>query len=367
MTLKKDILVWAKDFNREQYNRYWEDSNKILAKMQQIEGLPAALEALYEQQKDIGFVHSEVSEIRRYSVPDPNNFSRKYSIQYNAPRGNRHKGSGRAHQVRKDALVNDGCFLCKHNIRLQQQGIQIGLDLTLGNRKYIALCCPFPLMPNHMIVATSDHIPQDWSKKNDYNNNALSIIEVFDHLTRLIEQLPGYIGFWNGASASIPGHFHYQLVKRERDNELFALELANNIPLGTQGFPVMKDYPIAALLFSGSRDEVTNKASLWIDKFTKQFDGFESLSANFIATQSRESISDINLYCIPRSTSRLFSPTLAGMVGSLECFGEIVLTTESDLEKLNSGYWNYDTISSLLAAVEPPGVKDIILNVGSTI
>ena len=84
------------------------------------------------------------------------------------------------------------CFLCKENRPSVQQGIPF-MD------KYIILCNPYPILENHLTIALHSHVPQLIGKK------------IVDMLS-LVEQLPNYIVFYNGAKcgASAPDHFHFQ-------------------------------------------------------------------------------------------------------------------------------------------------------------
>ena len=84
------------------------------------------------------------------------------------------------------------CFLCAENRPDMQQGIPF-LD------KYIILCNPFPILKNHLTIPLHSHVPQLIGKK------------ITDMLS-LVELLPNYILFYNGAKcgASAPDHFHFQ-------------------------------------------------------------------------------------------------------------------------------------------------------------
>jgi len=42
-------------------------------------------------------------------------------------------------------------------------------------------------------------------------------------------------------------------------------------------------------------------------------------------------------------------------VGGFEILGELVLSTEHEKQSLDLGHFNYENVSAVLAAVEPPG------------
>lgn len=95
-------------------------------------------------------------------------------------------------KVDKKSIEERKCFLCAENRPSMQQGIPF-MD------KYIILCNPFPILQNHLTIPLHSHVPQLIGKK------------IHDMLS-LVELLPDYIVFYNGAKcgASAPDHFHFQ-------------------------------------------------------------------------------------------------------------------------------------------------------------
>ena len=95
-------------------------------------------------------------------------------------------------KVDNKSIDDRKCFLCAENRPDMQQGIPF-LD------KYIILCNPFPILKNHLTIPLHSHVPQLIGKK------------ITDMLS-LVELLPNYILFYNGAKcgASAPDHFHFQ-------------------------------------------------------------------------------------------------------------------------------------------------------------
>ncbi|HMY76918.1 MAG TPA: DUF4922 domain-containing protein [Blastocatellia bacterium] len=86
------------------------------------------------------------------------------------------------------------CFLCVENLPPEEKGLSFGNDLTI-------LCNPFPVLPNHLVIASNEHTPQQLTK------NRLS--DMLD----LADDLAGeWFVLYNGArcGASAPDHFHFQ-------------------------------------------------------------------------------------------------------------------------------------------------------------
>lgn len=99
------------------------------------------------------------------------------------------------------------CFLCERNRPSEQTGISF-------LEKYTILTNPYPILRNHLTVASQSHVPQ---RIRNRVGDVLSLTEL----------LPNYVVFYNGpkCGASAPDHFHLQAgLKTEAllqgDNEL---------------------------------------------------------------------------------------------------------------------------------------------------
>lgn len=347
------------EYNLKTYQKHWNDLNRQLSKIRQEKGLGAVLEALAAQQLDAGFIEDDLRSVNRYRIPHPSDRSRSFSIQYNPRRTLRRSGAGRSEPPPGTKSVNNGCFLCRENIWWMQRGIEVGYDLTLGDTAYVCYCNPFPLMPIHITVATEKHLPQAWSTL-EKSSTVQTIEQVLSHLLMLAEELPGYVLFFNGpgAGALIPTHFHFQLFKRPAGHEPFALERAlieqvADIKIS----PKIKDYPIAVAYFAGHREDIAREASAWTRRLSGIFESPESLSANIIATADS---SGLNLYIVPRHQSYSYAQGMVGLVAGLEILGELVLSTDIEKQNLDHFHYNYDSVAQVLAAVEPPGIRQCI-------
>ena len=85
------------------------------------------------------------------------------------------------------------CFLCVENLPAEQKGI-------LYNDKYILLCNPFPIFPEHFTLTYKEHTPQ-------------RIIDTFSDMLDLSKDLSKhYSVIYNGprCGASAPDHMHFQ-------------------------------------------------------------------------------------------------------------------------------------------------------------
>lgn len=96
----------------------------------------------------------------------------------------------------KATLDSRPCFLCTKNLPIGQSGIAYG-------EKYHIFVNPYPIFEPHFTVPSNDHTPQ-------------RIDGHFKDLLNLAFDFQEYTAFYNGAScgASLPTHFHFQLVPR---------------------------------------------------------------------------------------------------------------------------------------------------------
>lgn len=113
----------------------------------------------------------------------------KIKVQFNPERM-----KSTAAEVDEESIANRKCFLCINNLPAEQKGI-------LLRDKFILLCNPYPIFPQHFTISLLKHEPQ-------------RIDENFDELLDLTKLLaPGYILVYNGPAcgASAPDHLHFQV------------------------------------------------------------------------------------------------------------------------------------------------------------
>jgi len=112
----------------------------------------------------------------------------KIKAQFNAGRM-----TSTSAKVDPKSISERKCFLCQENLPVEQKGI-------LYNDKYIILCNPFPIFPEHFTLTFKAHTPQ-------------RIIDTFSDMLDLSKDLSKhYSVIYNGprCGASAPDHLHFQ-------------------------------------------------------------------------------------------------------------------------------------------------------------
>lgn len=112
----------------------------------------------------------------------------KIKVQFNAGRI-----TSTSAKVDAKSINERKCFLCEENLPEEQKGI-------LYNDKYIILCNPFPIFPEHFTVTYKEHQQQ-------------RILDTFIDMLDLSKELSKhYIVTYNGprCGASAPDHLHFQ-------------------------------------------------------------------------------------------------------------------------------------------------------------
>lgn len=90
------------------------------------------------------------------------------------------------------------CFLCADNLPAEEKGIAFG-------ERFVVLCNPFPVLPNHLVIAAREHTPQ-------------TIAGNFGAMLDLARELgEDWFVLYNGprCGASAPDHFHFQACARD--------------------------------------------------------------------------------------------------------------------------------------------------------
>ena len=96
-------------------------------------------------------------------------------------------------KVDVDSIKKRSCFLCMKNLPKEQKGIKV-------LEKYLLLCNPYPVSPEHFTIVTANHKPQ----------NISSSFSDFVMLSKLLSA--NYTIIYNGpqCGASAPDHLHFQ-------------------------------------------------------------------------------------------------------------------------------------------------------------
>ncbi len=337
------------------YDTAWSELN---ARLRGIEdcggGLPGALAELRVHQLRTGFIRDSLEGVERRTFYHPRNSSRFFRIQYNPARALRFNGTGITVPPAGITAKNDGCFLCRENIRWQQGGSQLGYEIRVGDNAYYAWMNPFPLLPSHIVVAAEAHTSQEWGFKYDKRTGRSMLL---NDLVALAARMPGYIGFYNGvdAGASIPGHMHLQFCQRPEDDPEFPLErVARDVETSDPGVAYLTSYPVAVALWRGTAAEVVEVASNWFLGWTHRNRArLDSLTSNFIASKDQTG-DGLSLYFIPRRRSKSRFKGLRGLIGGLEILGEVVFSSPEEKQLLDDGAVDYFTLANYIARVRTP-------------
>ncbi|MBF0625145.1 MAG: DUF4922 domain-containing protein [Magnetococcales bacterium] len=357
-------------FNQDRYSELWEAVNRRLGDIRGSHGLPGVIDALCAQQFDLGFIQDDLREVLKYRIIHPTDADRYFIVQYNPRRAQRFGGAGRNLPPPGCEAVNGGCFLCRANVRWQQRGIEVGYDIAIdgcGNeRHYVIWMNPFPLMDNHVTLATASHRPQSWLRPQGAERDPVGIGPVLHDFLHLVGELPNYVGFYNGegAGATIPHHFHYQFFRRPEGHGFFPLEAAaqegvkRGLSRESRPGPVA-GYPISAIHLDGERESVIAQATRVIELWEQINADPTALSANLIGTQDPDHAGHFHLYIVPRNKTFSRGPGMVGVIAGLELLGEIVFSTAEEKQYLDRGRVDYHFIERILASVAAPRARDL--------
>lgn len=124
-------------------------------------------------------------EVREMTLP----CGETYRVQFNPARAVSTKAV-----VTPEAIARRPCFLCAANRPAEQ--------IALPWEDLEILLNPFPIYPNHLVIAARRHVVQSLEGR-------------LEQMRRLSRELPGFTIFFNGAGcgASAPDHFHFQAVE----------------------------------------------------------------------------------------------------------------------------------------------------------
>jgi len=329
--------------SKQAYQESWQALDLYLQLIEDRAGLGAALFALHEHQVQSGFIRDELKELRRFHLPHPETPERFFSVQYNPARSRRFDGAGRPLPDLSDWSVNGGCFLCADNIWWQQQGAESGYHLRGVNGRYTAWMNPFPLVAGHAVIASREHLPQHW-----HASGGLALEALITDLIEIAGLLPDWLHFYNGvgAGASIPHHLHLHAIPRGQSYASMPLEAAARRSAGDGR--IEHGYPLSFMHWHGQPGAVKQQALTWVDQWQREAGAEEDATANIIAGITDNAL---DLYFIPRHQRRSRAEGLAGVIGGFEALGEIVCSSELELQRLESGAVDYFVVERMLGQV----------------
>ncbi|MBF0110574.1 MAG: DUF4922 domain-containing protein [Magnetococcales bacterium] len=361
------VLYGMEKFNLDRFETLWLALRDRLDEIRARDGLVGVIEALKQQQLDCGFIQDDLSDVIKYRMIKEGDPERYFIVQYNPRRAMRFAGAGRRIPPQGSTSINGGCFLCRDNIRWQQRGIECGYEVLVeakkGPRHYIIWMNPFPLMPNHVTVASASHRPQAWPHANPVQGGLSTCMDAIGHdFMTLLGIMPGYLGFYNGdgAGASIPHHFHFQFFRRIDGQGEFPLEQAarHGGAHGDESGPwLVPNYPITAIHFRGPKARVERQLTRVAQAWEKMFLDPRVMTANLIGSADPSQDDLFDLYFIPRDRTFNRGPGMVGVIAGLELLGEVVYATEEEKRSLDRGQVNHDFVERIIASVEAPRAR----------
>jgi hypothetical protein len=127
------------------------------------------------------------------------------------------------------------CFLCADNLPPEEKGIAFG-------DRFVILCNPFPVLPNHLVIASREHTPQ-------------AIEGNFGAMLDLARELgDDWFVLYNGprCGASAPDHFHFQACSREGVPLFSDFDFWLNRDSDESGFVIGHSYRFNLMAFAGT-------------------------------------------------------------------------------------------------------------------
>jgi hypothetical protein len=228
-------------------------------------------------------------------------------------------------------------------VQWQQCGKELGYDIKTKSGTYSALMNAYPLMPQHAVLVSNEHIPQALPFLND----GAQLKTILMDLVELAVRLPGHVGFYNGegAGASIQGHLHFQFFEKPAGFSDFPLEVAAKSQQGEPPY-IIEEYPVHCAYWKNSPDKIVEQAHETIKQWI--------LSANIFTTLDPDD-GDIQLYFAPRNQMMSHSQEMTGAIGGLEVLGELVFSSSEEKHRLDQNQIDYHTVERILTAISVPG------------
>jgi hypothetical protein len=126
------------------------------------------------------------------------------------------------------------CFLCADNLPPEEMGIVFG-------DRFVVLCNPFPVLPNHLVISARKHTPQ-------------AIKGNFGAMLDLARELgDDWFVLYNGprCGASAPDHFHFQACARAGVPLFDDFDFWLNRDSNEVGFDISRNYRFNLMTFAG--------------------------------------------------------------------------------------------------------------------
>ncbi len=339
---------------------------EIFEEIKEKYGLSFALISLYRQQVESGFVLGDPLNplLKEEKIIYDEKTQINFVVQWNPDRELRKdrellkKRGIIAENIDESKLINFDsrgrpCFLCKHNIELQNPA-EILAPIKLLDENFYAGANFAYITNNHFTIMNEKHIKQDYRDK-------------IPHLmSEFVKKSEGHFRvIYNGkAGASILEHEHLQATTEKfpiEDIKLSETPLYEKDKIKVYSpFYYVPMYVVKGENSNGVSDEINKLIHKWhsIDK--------ENHTENILATAKRtkDNNFEFTIFLILRDKRKLAGNGKKGAMASFEVGGNIVLSYEGGEvdERKTFDTCTIETIRGLLSAVSPE--KSLLLNSG---
>ncbi len=243
-------------------------------------------------------------------------------------------------------VSNEGCYLDLENIcqvNHAEPVLALRPDWTSIQYNLLPQIRPFaPREGTHLVIATDRHLPQGYDTPR-------GLVELAQDLVGWAGEFPEWTVGYNGpgAAASNPHHRHYQVL----DCPQLPLFRAAYSALRRQSPPALiLDYPLAAVAFAGSPDEVRAQLA---QAMPRLYGALPSVSI-----LGRHTGDEVLVVLIPRTPQReSITDPVQCRSGFLEVGGVLLVKSPNDRDFLDRCRAPYDTIRHALHGLEPDGIR----------
>ena len=324
-------------------------------------GLANTLDVLFRQQLNAGFILTDPEII---STGDSRIFQDdktgiRFKVEWNPARELRKQHNlliqrdiidaeaDQSRLINRD-INNKPCYLCRNNIDLQNP-LEVLLPLRLSGNDYYCGANFAPITRNHFTIMSSDHIEQRYRKSVIY-----SMID-------FVLQTGGkYSVVFNGrAGASILSHLHLQATTEKLPVEEIKIDdddylIYENKLCISKPFYYLPLYIVEGNDYEIVGEKADNIVGRWLN-IEPEFN-----TQNILVTKAEEII---RVLIFLRDRRRLIGDGKEGDMGTFECSGELVLSSdimvkgESGKERVLYNNITLDKITALLSQISPDDSK----------
>ncbi len=215
------------------------------------------------------------------------------------------------------------CFLCEKNIR-ECHPLELLVPMQLAGRDYFAGANFAWIEPDHFTIMTAEHTDQVYSRHS--LDAAIAFIEQTEGRFRLL-----FNG--EGAGATIPWHFHFQVTTQPMPIESIHIER-------------LDQYPTRVLYFEpSSTGSQTDAAHHAIDRWLGKDPQNNSVNLLLTGEEGR-----LRLFICPRDKRRSKAEN-KGLVGGFEVAGDFVLSAPKEESTFRN--CSAETAKTILRQVKP--------------